>query len=241
MQGLFKMVTFVDPTTSGRRYLHIQPNENDVDGEETKLPFRNPITSMCKPDCVRGPPSLPWWSKENLKTGETFLLSTHVKMKENLPFYQLLRHYIESERKSWAKLPLHREFSYKPLYWEWLEDILVRCKDKLTTFHLFDALCASLFLYDRCSNLIRVVCEHWCPGTNTLHTSKGEVSLSIFDIHSFLGLRLSGRLHDEVVPTQWELTNKLSLSCSYLFAAYHELMQGRKGKPTIEQWIAFWF
>ncbi|KAJ8441461.1 hypothetical protein Cgig2_008722 [Carnegiea gigantea] len=85
------MVTFLDKTTSGRRYLHIQPSENDVDGEETKLPVRNPTTSLCKPDCVRGPPSLPWWSKENLKTGETFLLSTDVKMKENLSSYQLLR------------------------------------------------------------------------------------------------------------------------------------------------------
>ena len=114
--GLFKMVTFVDKTTNGRRYLHIQPNENDVDGEETKLPIRNPITSLCKSDCARGPPSLPWWSTENLKTGETFLLSTHIKMKENLTCYQLLRHDIESERKSWAKLPLHGKFSYKPLY-----------------------------------------------------------------------------------------------------------------------------
>ncbi|KAJ8427024.1 hypothetical protein Cgig2_001047 [Carnegiea gigantea] len=86
-------------------------------------------------------------------------------MKENLPSYQLLRHDIESERRSWAKLPLHGEFSYKPLYWEWLEDILVHCKDKLTTLHL----------------------------------------------------------------------------CTYLFIAYHKLMQGRKGKPTIEQWISFWF
>ncbi|KAJ8431891.1 hypothetical protein Cgig2_009958 [Carnegiea gigantea] len=239
-EGLFKMITFMEKITSGQCYLHVQPSENDVDGEETKLPIRNPITSVCKSDCVRGPPSLPWWSTENLKTGETFLLSTQIKMKENLPSYQLLRHDIESECKSWAKLPLHGEFSYKPLYWEWLEDILVRCKDKLTTFHLFDALHASLFLYDRSSNLIRAVCEHWCE-TNTLHTYKGEVSLSIFDIYSFLGLPLSGGLYDKVVPTQRKLTNKLPLSCSYLFTAYHKLMQGRKGKSTIEQWIAFWF
>ena len=188
------MVTFVDKATNGQRYLHIQPSENDVDGEETKLPIRNPITSLCKSDCARGPPSLPWWSTENLKTGETFLLSSHIKMKRNLTSYQLLRHDIESERKSWVKLPLHGEFSYKPLYWEWLEDILVRCKDKLTTLHLFDALYASLFLYDRCSNLIRAVCEHWCPETNTLHTSKGEVSLSIFDIYSFLVANLGAPL-----------------------------------------------
>ncbi|KAJ8421856.1 hypothetical protein Cgig2_024526 [Carnegiea gigantea] len=54
MHALFKMVTFVDKITSGRRYLHIQLNENDADGEETKLPVRNPITSLCKPDCIRG-------------------------------------------------------------------------------------------------------------------------------------------------------------------------------------------
>ncbi|KAJ8425241.1 hypothetical protein Cgig2_014340 [Carnegiea gigantea] len=105
----------MDKITSGRCYLHIQPSENDVDEEETKLPVCNPIMSLCKPDCVRGLPSLPSWSKENLKIGKTFLLSTH------------------------------------------------------------------------------------------------------------------------------ELASKLPLSGTYLFIAYHKLMQGRKGKPTIEQWISFWF
>ncbi|KAJ8425239.1 hypothetical protein Cgig2_014338 [Carnegiea gigantea] len=61
----------MDKITSGRCYLHIQPSENDVDEEETKLPVCNPIMSLCKPDCVRGLPSLPSWSKENLKTGKT--------------------------------------------------------------------------------------------------------------------------------------------------------------------------
>jgi len=107
---------------------------------------------------------------------------------------------------------------------------LVRCKDKLTTFHLFDALYTLLFLCDRCSNLIRAVCEYWCPETNTFYTSKGKVSLSIFDIYSFLGLPLLEHLCDEVVPMQCELTNKLPLSCTYLFTAYQKLMQGRKGQ-----------
>ncbi|KAJ8440281.1 hypothetical protein Cgig2_031595 [Carnegiea gigantea] len=64
LEGLFKMVIFMDKTTSGSL-------ENDVEGKERKLPIRNPIMSLCKSDCVRGPPSLPWWSKENLKTCET--------------------------------------------------------------------------------------------------------------------------------------------------------------------------
>ena len=69
---------------------------------------------------------------------------------------------------------------------------------------------------------------------NTLHAFRGDVSSSIFDIRSFLWLPLSGRLYDEVVPTQRELKNKLPLSCTYLFIAYQKLMQGRKGKPIIE-------
>ncbi|KAJ8431389.1 hypothetical protein Cgig2_022614 [Carnegiea gigantea] len=63
---------------------------------------------------------------------------------------------------------------------------------------------------------------------STLHISKGEMSISIFDIHSFLELSLSGRLYDKVVPTQQKLTNKLPPSCTYLFTAYRKRIQGRK-------------
>ncbi|KAJ8422397.1 hypothetical protein Cgig2_017685 [Carnegiea gigantea] len=96
------MIIFMDKTTSGQCYLHIQPSESDIDGEEIKLPNRSSIASLCKSD-----------------------ESSHTKVKENLPSYQLLRHHIESGHKSWVRLPVHGEFSYKPLYWEWLEDILV--------------------------------------------------------------------------------------------------------------------
>ena len=78
----------------------MHPSECDIDGEETKLPICNSMTSLCKSDCVGGSPSFPWWSKGNLNTGETFLLSGHIKVKENLPFYQLLWHDIESDHKS---------------------------------------------------------------------------------------------------------------------------------------------
>jgi len=106
----------MDKTTGNRRYLYIQPSEDDVDGEETKLHIRNSIMSLCKSDCVGGPSSLPWWFKENLKTVEAFLLSSHTKVKENLPSYQLLRQDMEFGHKLWARLSLHWEFSYKPLY-----------------------------------------------------------------------------------------------------------------------------
>ncbi|KAJ8435739.1 hypothetical protein Cgig2_003161 [Carnegiea gigantea] len=109
------MVIFIDKTTNRRCYLHIEPSGNDVTGEEIKLVIRNSITSLYKSNCVGGPLSLSWWSKRNLKTDETFLLSSYVKVKENLPSYRFLHHDIETGHKSWARLPLHGKFSYKPL------------------------------------------------------------------------------------------------------------------------------
>jgi len=139
------------------------------------------------------------------------------------------------------KLPCQGEFSYTPLYWEWLEDVLIRCKDLLVANHLFDALYASLFIYDKCPNIVRAICEYWCPETNSLHTSKGEVSISLLDIYGFLGLPLSGFLYDEVVPPSKELKSSMGRSCTHLFKAYHILRQRFDHKPTIEEGIAFWF
>ncbi|KAJ8430513.1 LOW QUALITY PROTEIN: hypothetical protein Cgig2_014350 [Carnegiea gigantea] len=127
----------MDNATSGRCYLHSQPSENDIDGEEIMLLVCNSITSLCKPSCPRGPLSLRCWST----TGK------------NLPSYQLLHHSIE--------------FGH--------------------TLPLFE------------------------------------------------------NLYNEVVPIQWELTNKLPPSYAYLFVVYQKLIQGCIRKLTIKQWITFWF
>ena len=82
-----------------------------------KLPICNSITSLCQSNCVGGPPSLSWWSQQNLKIEETFLLFSHSTAKENLSYYQLLHHDVETGHKSWPRLPLHGVFTYKPLYW----------------------------------------------------------------------------------------------------------------------------
>ncbi|KAJ8425373.1 LOW QUALITY PROTEIN: hypothetical protein Cgig2_003651 [Carnegiea gigantea] len=124
------MITFVDKTTSDRRYIHIHPSKSDIDGERTTLSTCNSMTSLCKSNFVGGPPSLHCWSKENLKTGEAFLLSSHIKRISLLTNC----HDIESSHKSWARLSLHAEFSCKPFYWESLEDIIICCKDKLITW-----------------------------------------------------------------------------------------------------------
>ncbi|KAJ8430547.1 hypothetical protein Cgig2_030214 [Carnegiea gigantea] len=90
-------------------------------------------------------------------------------------------------------------------------------------------------------NIVPGICEYWCPETNSLHTLKGKVSNSLLDIHGFLGLLLSGFLYDEVVRPSKELKTALERSCNDLFIAFHILRQRFDLKPTIEEWIAFWF
>ncbi|KAK4404344.1 hypothetical protein Sango_0803000 [Sesamum angolense] len=50
-------------------------------------------------------------------------------------------------------------------------------------------------------------CEAWCPLTNTLLTSAGEMSISLWDLHELVGLPMMGCLYDEVVPSVLELTD----------------------------------
>ena len=206
------MVIFSDESCSKRQYLSIRLDNRD--SRDTRVLIRKPIIHFLQSNNNVAPPSLTSWSTENLKTGEIFLLSSHTEAKESVPSYQLLHHDIDAKKKSWEKLLFQGELSYTPLYWEWLEDILTRCKDLLVANHLFDALYSSFFIYDKCPNLVRAMCKYWCPETNSLHTSKGEVSISLLDIHGFLGLPFSGFLYDEVVPPSKELKNNMRRSCT---------------------------
>ncbi|KAJ8420155.1 hypothetical protein Cgig2_002961 [Carnegiea gigantea] len=92
------------------------------------------------------------------------------------------------------------EFSYTPLYWEWLEDVLTYCRDLLVVNHLFDALHASFFVYDKCPNIIQAICEYWCFEINSLHSSNGKVSISLLHIHSFSGFYFQAFLMTKLLP-----------------------------------------
>jgi len=87
----------------------------------------------------------PFLVSRKLKTWEVFLLLSHTEAKESVPSCQLLHHDIDAKKRSWEKLPFQGQFSYTPLYWEWLEDVLTRCRDLLVANHLFDALYSSFF------------------------------------------------------------------------------------------------
>ncbi|KAL0439646.1 UNVERIFIED_CONTAM: hypothetical protein Slati_2447600 [Sesamum latifolium] len=90
--------------------------------------------------------------------------------------------------------------------WEWTEDILSRCEQKLVAAQVYDSVYASLFTYDRNSEVIKAFCEAWCPSTNTLLTSFGELSISLWDLHTLAGLPINGLLYDEVVHVLRSLT-----------------------------------
>ena len=49
---------------------------SNKDVKETKVQIRKPLAHLFKSKCHKYLPSLPSWSKENLKTGKIFLLSS---------------------------------------------------------------------------------------------------------------------------------------------------------------------
>ncbi|KAK4395656.1 hypothetical protein Sango_1719900, partial [Sesamum angolense] len=116
------------------------------------------------------------------------------------------RSIIEGDAKWDGDLRFTGEFRYTKGYWEWTEDVLSRCGDRLRHLKIYDAVYASLFTYDHNSDIVKAFCEAWCPLTNTLHTSAGEMSISLWDLHELVGLPMTGCLYDEVVPSALELT-----------------------------------
>ncbi|CAL9014028.1 unnamed protein product [Prunus brigantina] len=66
-------------------------------------------------------------------------------------------------------------------------------QEVLKSTGLYNAVFASLFSYDRHAPVIRAFCEYWCPTTNTLHMSQGEMSISLWDLHEIGGLPITGK------------------------------------------------
>ncbi|KAH7842636.1 hypothetical protein Vadar_007589 [Vaccinium darrowii] len=175
------------------------------------------------------------------------LSSTHDDSATPDPF-TLLGHWIRAREVQWNILKGIGELSFVVGYWEWTEDILSRHGTFLKGMRMYDAVFASLFTYDRHPSVLRAFLECWCSSTNSMHSSIGEVSISLWDLQNIGRLPIAGQFYDEVVPSAKEFSSKnpdgsptLLPTCQYLFLAYHRLCKGSKGVVKISAWVDFWF
>ncbi|KAH0649374.1 hypothetical protein KY285_034622 [Solanum tuberosum] len=156
----------------------------------------------------------------------------------------------DSEELCWGdNIVLEGEYHCIPGYWEWTKDVLSKNGQNLNNACISDAVFASLFTYDRNSNIIQAFCEAWCPQTNTLLTSIGETSISLWDLHILGGLPISGVPYEEVIPNSMELTGLddkrerfLPRTCECMFDAFHHLKEKNNGnmRVSFNEWIQFW-
>ncbi|KAK6121756.1 hypothetical protein DH2020_044500 [Rehmannia glutinosa] len=105
----------------------------------------------------------------------------HQQFDEPISLPTLGRNIIAGEAQWGDPIRFGGEFHYVKGYWEWTEDILSRCKNKLQAARIYDSVYASFFTYDCNSNIVKAFCEALCPSTNTLLTSHGELSISLWD------------------------------------------------------------
>ncbi|KAF7136554.1 hypothetical protein RHSIM_Rhsim08G0107300 [Rhododendron simsii] len=104
-------------------------------------------------------------------------------------------------------------------YWEWLEDVLSRNKDMLTSAKIYDA---------------------------ATRTNRRSV---YFSMGLTGGLSIDGIFYDEVVSSGRELIGVdkkdvplLPPSCKYLFLAYHKIYCASETSNVImHDWVKFWF
>jgi len=141
-------------------------------------------------------------SRRILKLGSP-LFASSTPSQEATP---LLRHRITDGTLSWGNFsPCFSDSFFIPCYWEWLEDVLGRNKERLVEWRLYHGLYASLFSYDMSANIFKSFCELWCHTTNTFCTESGDMSISLWDMWVIGGLPADGSYYEEVIPSAREL------------------------------------
>lgn len=79
-----------------------------------------------------------------------------------------------------------------------------------------------MFTYDQNSNIFQAFFESWCPNTNTLCTSVGDLSIFLWDLHKIEGLPIGALPYKKVAPEDMELIgvdekNERFIICSFEF------------------------
>ena len=97
-------------------------------------------------------------------------------------------------------------------------------------------------MYDQNPHVLQAFLECWYIASNTLHTSVGEVSNSLWDLHSIGGLPVYSSFYEEVIPNSKEISS-LPSCCRPLFAAFHHLSLELGGSHLVTTaiWVKFWF
>ncbi|MCD9637947.1 hypothetical protein HAX54_021498 [Datura stramonium] len=90
------------------------------------------------------------------------------------------RHIVREEIRWGETIVFEGEYCHIPGYWEWDEDTLARSQEAF--------------------------CEVWCPKTNIVLTSVGELSISLWDLYILGGLPIGGSLYEDVIPEATELS-----------------------------------
>ncbi|KAL2922648.1 Heat stress transcription factor A-1a [Bienertia sinuspersici] len=125
----------------------------------------------------------------------------------------------------------------------------VRYGDILKLCLVHNEVYASLYSYDRDTNILRAFCESICPSTNMLHTMAGELTISLWHLYKISSLSISGRIYDEAMPDihTWRAhtdkgIRRILKACESLLAADQQIVQRLESKKGVfaQQWVNVW-
>ena len=185
------MVIFKDFSSSDKKYLVVTKESNDAKEADISMLVERPIIGRFAgwwPELKDSRDIVEWTydvSRNSDSSSRAWSLhsSLHKNTTESHYLVTLGRRIISGGTRWGTLFKINGEWSYIPLYWEWLEDVLFRSRQILNKAHIYDVVSASLYTYDQNVDVMRAFCKGWCPQTNTLHTSLGEMSISLWDLY----------------------------------------------------------
>nr|GMD68332.1 1,2-dihydroxy-3-keto-5-methylthiopentene dioxygenase 4 [Ipomoea batatas] len=170
------------------------------------MAVNQPLASPSPPKLTVSYHESNWTPEYNIPPSKVWTLQPGLKHEPSTDIFPTLGNRIIDDEVKWGNdIDFRGEFIYTPGYWEWAEDVLNLFRKPLREGMIYDAVFASLFTYDRNVDIVQAFCEAWCPRTNTLITSSGEMSISLRDLYMLGGLPLLGDIYDERIPNALDL------------------------------------
>nr|GLL37507.1 uncharacterized protein LOC105964676 [Ipomoea trifida] len=234
------MVQFQDQWFEGQRKLVISSTKSD---HKVTLAVNHPLASPSLPKLTVSYHERNWTPEYNIPPSKVWTLQPGLKHEPSTDTLPTLGNRIIDDEVKWGNyIDFRGEFIYTPGYWEWAEDVLNLFRKPLREGMIYDAVFASLFTYDRNVDIVQAFGEAWCPRTNTLITSSGEMSISLRDLYMLGGLPLLGDIYDEHIPNALDLNKGSYTCCAHLFEAFFRLTQQENHTTFIQasRWIEFW-